>query len=92
MYFLHLQKTYTLYIFIYLQTNCQIIIFGSFQSLNRFLNTLSGNEFYWRLKIYKDFLETPGNVGNVSYLQNAVRALFKCGQDEEEIGRLLTLL
>ena len=42
---------------IYLQTNSQIILFVSFQSLNRFLNTLCGNEFYWRLKIYKDFLD-----------------------------------
>ena len=62
-YFLHLQKTYTLYILIYfLQINYQIIVFVSFQSLNGFLNNLCGNKFYWRLKIYKDFLETSGNI------------------------------
>ena len=69
-----------------------MILFISFQSLNRFLNTLCGNEFYWRLKIYKDFLETPGNIVNVSYLQNTVRAVFKREQDQEEIGKLPTLL
>ena len=81
-----------MYIFIYLQINDQIIVLVSFQSLNRFLNTYCGNEFYWKLKIYKDFLEKPGNIGNMSYLQNVVRAVFKREQDQEEIARLPTLL
>ena len=74
-----------------LQTNSLIILFVSFQSLNRFLNTLCGNEFYWRLKIYKDFLETPTNIFNMPCLQNAVRAVFKHEQEreaQEEIGNL----
>ena len=27
--------------------------------------------------MYKDFLKTPGSIVNVSYLQNAVRTVFK---------------
>ena len=76
-FFTYTKDTHSTYLFIYLQTNSQVILFVSFQSLNRFLNTLCGNEFYWRLKIYKDFLETPGNIFNILCLQNAVRATFK---------------
>ena len=43
--------THSTYLFIYLRINSQIIFFVSLQSFNRFLNTLCGNEFYWRLKI-----------------------------------------
>lgn len=60
--------------------------------LNRFLDTLCGNGHYWRLKIYTDFLETTGNIGDVSYLHIALRAVFKRKQGQEEIDKLLTLL
>ena len=42
---------------------------------------------------YKDFLKTPGNIFNISCLQNAIRAVFKREQewqDQEEIGKLPT--
>ena len=87
------QHTHSTCLFIYLQTNSQIILFVSFQTLNRFLNTLCGNEFYWRLKIYKDFLKTPGNIFNISCLQNAVSAVLRREQEwqnQEEIGKLPT--
>ena len=89
--FLHLHNIHIAHI--YLQTNSQIIWFVSFQTLNRFLNTLCGNEFYWRLKIYKDFLKTPGTVFNMSCLQNTVSALLRREQEwqnQEEIGKLPT--
>ena len=38
------------------------------------------------------FLETPGHIGDVSYLQNAVRAGFKREQDQKEIRELPTVL
>ena len=79
-FFTYTKDTYSTYLFIYLQTNSQVILSESFQSLNRFHNTLCGNEFYWRLKIYKDFLETPGNIFNISCLQNAVWAMFNRGK------------
>ena len=42
--------------------------------------------------MYKDFLETPRSIVNVSYLQNAVTTVFKREQDLEKIGKLPTLL
>ena len=69
-YFLRLLKTYTLDIFIYLFTNnFSHNLLCSFESPNRFLNTLCGKHFNW-LKTYKDILKTPGNIDNGSYLQN----------------------
>ena len=44
------------------------------------------------LKTKKMFLATPGNISDVSYLQNAIRAVFKRKQDQEEIGYSLTVL
>ena len=91
-FFTYRKHTYTLRIFIYLQANSPIIFLASFQSFNRFLNTLCRNECYWRLKRCTDFLATPGNISDVSYLQNAIRAVFKRKQDQEEIGYSLTVL
>ena len=45
-FFTYTKDTHSTYLFIYLQTNSQVILFVSFQNLNRFLNTLCGNEFY----------------------------------------------
>lgn len=60
----------------YLQINSQRIRLASLQSLNRVFNYfLCRNEGFWRLKIYRDFLETPGNIG-------------ECNQDQEKIGEL----
>ena len=80
---IHIAHTY---LFINKFSDNLICIFPEF-------NTLCGNEFSWRLKIYKDYLETPGNIFNMSCLQNAVTAVFKHEQewqDQEEIGKLPT--
>ena len=58
-FFTYRKHTYCTYLFIYLEIICQTIVFLSFRSLNRLLNTLCGNKFYWRQKIYKIFLKHP---------------------------------
>ena len=61
--------------------NSRLIFFVSSQAETGFLNTLCENEFYRKLRIYKDIFETPGNICNMLYLQNVVRAVFKREQE-----------
>ena len=87
--FTYRKHTHCTYLF---TKKVSIIFLVYFQSLNRFLNTLYGNGFYWGLKIYTDFLEIPRNIYYMSYLQNAVRAVFTSEQEQEKIDTLLGVL